>query len=168
MLDKYLVGVLSPSSPGTSPPPSLRTSGGAPAAIPVTKVALQGRGKKLECTLLEKEYAAPDVLRLKFALPHGNATLGLPVGMHLGLSAMVEGKRVMRQYTPVSKGDAKGDVELLVKVGTRWGAAWVVERGRERGREGRWGGGGGGGGVGGGGRGGGGGGGGAVGEVRMG
>ncbi|EWM20573.1 nitrate reductase [Nannochloropsis gaditana] len=76
MLDKYLVGVLSPSSPGTSSPPSLRTSGGAPASIPAAKVALQGKGKKLKCKLLEKEYAAPDVLRLKFALPHGNATLG--------------------------------------------------------------------------------------------
>ena len=53
---------------------------------------------------------------LRFALPDPEQRLGLPVGMHIGLRAVVDGNKVMRQYTPVSDGDEKGHVELLVKV----------------------------------------------------
>jgi nitrate reductase (NAD(P)H) len=119
MLEKYLVGTLeTPSASSLARPVS--PLGGAPG-IPESKtssdgVALRGKGKPIQCRLVLKEYESPDVLRLRFALPSPEQRLGLPVGMHIGLRAMVDGEKVMRQYTPVSDGDEKGHVELLVKV----------------------------------------------------
>ena len=120
MLEQYLVGTLEvPSASSLARPCS--PLGGAPG-IPETKTnteedaALRGKGKPISCRLVLKEYESPDVLRLRFALPDPEQRLGLPVGMHIGLRAVVDGNKVMRQYTPVSNGDEKGYVELLVKV----------------------------------------------------
>lgn len=119
MLEPYLVGTLEvPSASSLARPVS--PLGGAPG-IPEAKtntegVALRGKGKPISCRLVFKEYESPDVLRLRFALPDTEQPLGLPVGMHIGLRAVVDGNKVMRQYTPVSDGDEKGHVELLVKV----------------------------------------------------
>lgn len=38
-------------------------------------------------------------------------------GQHIYLSAKVDGKLVVRPYTPVSSDDDKGYVDLVVKVG---------------------------------------------------
>ncbi len=114
-----MVGTLeTPSASSLARPVS--PMGGAPG-IPESKtsssdVALRGKGKPIQCRLVKKHYESPDVLRLRFALPSCEQRLGLPVGMHIGLRAVVNGEKVMRQYTPVSDGDEKGHVELLIKV----------------------------------------------------
>ncbi|GAA5967839.1 hypothetical protein JCM11641_005782 [Rhodosporidiobolus odoratus] len=66
----------------------------------------------------------------RFALEHEDQPLGLPVGQHVyarlrrkvkkdgakSSEPLVEGELVQRAYTPVSKGGAKGFLDLLIKV----------------------------------------------------
>jgi len=56
------------------------------------------------------------VCRYRFALPGKNDSLGLPIGQHVSLSATIDGKEIVRSYTPVSS-DAvdKGYFDLLIK-----------------------------------------------------
>lgn len=111
MLEEYLVGTLGEATSTIS-----SSEASATAAPKEDAVALQGKGRAIQCKLVFKEYESPDVLRIRFALPQADQPLGLPVGMHIGLRAVINGDSVKRQYTPVSDGDAKGHVELLVKV----------------------------------------------------
>lgn len=130
MLEKYLVGTLeAPSASSLARPLSDASlerrplsSSLSPPGTPEPKldhasdVALRGKGKPIQCRLSTKEYVVNDVLRLVFDFPDPEQRLGLPVGKHIGLRAVINGEKVMRQYTPVSDGEAKGHVELLVKV----------------------------------------------------
>lgn len=51
---------------------------------------------------------------IRFEIPHGK-DLGLPIGRHISVRAEVDGKPVMRAYTPTSRTDQKGYFDLLVK-----------------------------------------------------
>lgn len=53
----------------------------------------------------------------RFALPRPDDVLGLPIGQHISVSAEINGKEVMRSYTPTSSDDDLGHFDLLVKVG---------------------------------------------------
>lgn len=52
----------------------------------------------------------------RFALPHPDDVLGLPIGQHVSVSAEINGKEIMRSYTPTSSDDDLGHFDLLVKV----------------------------------------------------
>lgn len=52
----------------------------------------------------------------RFDLPNPDDVLGLPVGKHLSLKAVVDGKEIYRSYTPVSSDDELGYFDLLIKV----------------------------------------------------
>jgi len=52
----------------------------------------------------------------RFGLPKPNDVLGLPIGQHLSLKTVVDGKDVYRSYTPVSSDDDLGHFDLIVKV----------------------------------------------------
>jgi len=52
----------------------------------------------------------------RFDLPHEDDVLGLPIGQHLSLKAIVDGKEIFRSYTPVSSDDELGYFDLLIKV----------------------------------------------------
>ena len=54
--------------------------------------------------------------RYRFALPHPQDVLGLPIGKHISVSAEINGKDIMRSYTPTSSDDDRGHFDLLVKV----------------------------------------------------
>ena len=54
--------------------------------------------------------------RYRFALPHPNDVLGLPIGQHISVSAEINGKEIMRSYTPTSSDDDLGHFDLLIKV----------------------------------------------------
>ncbi len=58
----------------------------------------------------------PVCSRYRFALPHPNDSLGLPVGQHISVMAEIDGKQVARSYTPTTLDDDKGHFELVVKV----------------------------------------------------
>ena len=66
--------------------------------------------------LSEKIVVSHDTRIFRFKLPSPSMTLGLPTGMHMTLKAKVNGKPVMRAYTPTTDDSTKGHVDLLVKV----------------------------------------------------
>ncbi|KAG5221540.1 NADH-cytochrome b5 reductase [Salix suchowensis] len=54
-------------------------------------------------------------VKLPFALPHPQDVLGLPIGQHISVSAEINGKDIMRSYTPTSSDDDLGHFDLLIK-----------------------------------------------------
>jgi len=52
----------------------------------------------------------------RFDLPHPDDVLGLPIGQHLSVKAIVDDKEIYRSYTPVSSDDELGYFDLLIKV----------------------------------------------------
>lgn len=71
---------------------------------------------KYALPLMRKEVVSPNTARFRFQLPSDEHVLGLPVGNHIYLSARIDGKIVVRPYTPISSDDDKGFVELMIKI----------------------------------------------------
>ena len=64
---------------------------------------------------LEKRVELTHDTRLfRFSLPTKTHVLGLPVGQHLFISSVIEGKKVLRAYTPLDSG--VGYVDFVIKV----------------------------------------------------
>ncbi|KAH9898470.1 NADH-cytochrome b5 reductase [Cubamyces lactineus] len=83
-----------------------------------------GRGKRKpvldpqvwkEFPLKEKITVSHNTAIYRFALPHPDDVLGLPIGQHISVSAEINGKTVMRSYTPTTSNDDLGHFDLLVK-----------------------------------------------------
>lgn len=55
------------------------------------------------------------LIRYRFGLEHPNDSLGLPIGRHISIMAVIDGKQVIRSYTPTTI-DERGYFELIVKV----------------------------------------------------
>lgn len=70
-------------------------------------------------TLIEKDQLSENTAKYRFALPKSYSMLGLPVGQHISVRANVNGKDVLRSYTPTSSDDELGFFELVVKVSER-------------------------------------------------
>ncbi|KAJ7130073.1 ferredoxin reductase-like C-terminal NADP-linked domain-containing protein [Mycena crocata] len=68
-----------------------------------------------EFPLEKKTQISPNTAIYRFSLPRPNDILGLPVGKHISVSAEINGKDVMRSYTPISSDDQKGSFDLLIK-----------------------------------------------------
>ncbi|OAD80513.1 hypothetical protein PHYBLDRAFT_61566 [Phycomyces blakesleeanus NRRL 1555(-)] len=66
-------------------------------------------------TLIEKEQKSPNTYRYRFSLPNKWNVLGIPIGQHIQILAPIDGKEVVRNYTPTSPSDAKGYFDILVK-----------------------------------------------------
>ncbi|KAM0748622.1 ferredoxin reductase-like protein [Meredithblackwellia eburnea MCA 4105] len=64
--------------------------------------------------LIDKIVISPNTAIYRFALPRGKI-LGLPIGQHVSVSAMIGGKLIQRSYTPTSSDDDKGFFDLLIK-----------------------------------------------------
>lgn len=54
--------------------------------------------------------------RYKFALPHKDDKLNLPIGQHISIMANINGKDISRSYTPTSSSDDIGNFVLCIKV----------------------------------------------------
>lgn len=52
----------------------------------------------------------------RFGLPRPNDVLGLPIGQHISISANINGKDVVRLYTPTLTDAEKGYFDLLIKL----------------------------------------------------
>lgn len=65
--------------------------------------------------LVAKHQVSPNVYRFVFGLPDPNTVLGLPIGQHVAIKAVVDGTTVTRSYTPTSNNLDRGRVELVVK-----------------------------------------------------
>jgi cytochrome-b5 reductase len=51
----------------------------------------------------------------RFGLPRPSDVLGLPIGQHIQISATINGKEIVRSYTPTSNDAVKGYFDLLIK-----------------------------------------------------
>jgi len=72
--------------------------------------------QKIPFKLVEKENISHDTRRFRFALQSSKHVLGLPIGQHIYLSAKVDGKLVVRPYTPTTSDDEIGYFDLVVKI----------------------------------------------------
>ncbi|XP_056132535.1 NADH-cytochrome b5 reductase 3 [Lampris incognitus] len=79
-------------------------------------ITLEDPSIKYALRLIDKQIVSHDTRKFRFALPSPEHILGLPIGQHIYLSAKVDGKLVVRPYTPVSSDDDKGYVDLVVKI----------------------------------------------------
>lgn len=79
-------------------------------------ITLEDPEKKYPLKLMRKEIVSHDTRRFRFALPSEKHVLGLPIGQHIYVSAKIDGKIVVRPYTPVSSDDDQGFVEFVIKV----------------------------------------------------
>nr|ATU82295.1 NADH-cytochrome b5 reductase [Macrocybe gigantea] len=85
------------------------------------KVLHTGRSKPLnpkawqEYPLEKKIQVSHNTAIYRFKLPHAQDVLGLPVGQHISIAAEINGKEIVRSYTPISNDDDRGAFDLLIK-----------------------------------------------------
>ena len=129
LLDDYLVGELEEgpkdeaehaepkdeTTPWLTVPPSEMAPPRTSERYAAAPLAISPR-KRLPFTLRERIVVNHDTRIFRFDLQSPNHILGLPPGRHIFVSANVHDHRVVRPYTPISPGDAKGYCDLLVKV----------------------------------------------------
>lgn len=72
--------------------------------------------KWIDFELIEKTEISSDTRLFRFKLQSPEHRLGLPVGYHMFIQAVIDGKMVMRAYTPVSSDDDVGSFTLCIKV----------------------------------------------------
>ncbi|RKP24467.1 hypothetical protein SYNPS1DRAFT_33212 [Syncephalis pseudoplumigaleata] len=65
--------------------------------------------------LVEKRVISHNTALYRFALPSSDDVLGLPIGQHISVQATIDGKDVMRSYTPMSSDDDRGHFDLVIK-----------------------------------------------------
>ncbi|OAQ31672.1 NADH-cytochrome b5 reductase 1 [Linnemannia elongata AG-77] len=65
--------------------------------------------------LVEKVVVSPNTAMYKFALPNEDDVLNLPIGQHISIMANINGKEIMRSYTPTSSSDDLGHFVLCIK-----------------------------------------------------
>ncbi|XP_039266982.2 NADH-cytochrome b5 reductase 3-like [Styela clava] len=80
------------------------------------KITLLDPDVKYPLRLADKEIVSHDTRRFVFTLPSSEHILGLPIGQHIYLSAVINGKLIIRPYTPVTSDKDKGHMDLVVKV----------------------------------------------------
>lgn len=69
-----------------------------------------------EFPLIMKTNLTHNTALYRFGLPGAEDVLGLPIGQHISIRAEIDGKEILRSYTPTSlDSDAQGYFELLVK-----------------------------------------------------
>ncbi|AOW29283.1 NADH-cytochrome b5 reductase 1 [Candida albicans P57072] len=65
--------------------------------------------------LIEKIRVSHNSAIYRFGLPKSTDRLGLPIGQHISIGATIDGKEVVRSYTPISTDDQLGHFDLLIK-----------------------------------------------------
>lgn len=65
--------------------------------------------------LIEKTRVSHNSCVYKFGLPKSTHRLGLPIGQHISILAVIDGKEVVRSYTPISNDEQLGSFDLLIK-----------------------------------------------------
>ncbi|KAK7191999.1 NADH-cytochrome b5 reductase [Paraphaeosphaeria sporulosa] len=68
-----------------------------------------------EFPLKEKTILSHNTAIYRLALPRPTDILGLPIGQHISLAATIDGKEVVRSYTPISSDEDHGYIDLLIK-----------------------------------------------------
>jgi cytochrome-b5 reductase len=65
--------------------------------------------------LVQKEKLSSNVYRFVFQLSSPKDVIGLPIGQHVAIKAMINGSSVSRSYTPTSNNLDLGKLELVIK-----------------------------------------------------
>jgi cytochrome-b5 reductase len=65
--------------------------------------------------LVKKTVISPNTALYRFSLGSPDASLGLDIGRHISVMAHIDGKEVVRSYTPTSSNSDLGYFELLIK-----------------------------------------------------
>ncbi|KAL7420915.1 NADH-cytochrome b5 reductase [Cryptotrichosporon argae] len=65
--------------------------------------------------LVAKDALSHNTALYRFGLPRPTDCLGLPIGQHISVKAEINGKEVIRSYTPTTLDDDKGHFDLVVK-----------------------------------------------------
>ncbi|XP_063679867.1 NADH-cytochrome b5 reductase 1-like [Bolinopsis microptera] len=78
--------------------------------------ATLNKSDKVALTLLAKTIVSHDTRKFRFSLPSSDHILGLPVGSFINVSAILDGKLVVRPYTPITSDDEFGYMDLMIKV----------------------------------------------------
>ncbi|KAK9236448.1 hypothetical protein V1525DRAFT_406864 [Lipomyces kononenkoae] len=68
-----------------------------------------------EFVLMERMKVNYNTAIYRFALPHENDILGVPIGQHLSIAVEIGGKIALKSYTPISSDDSHGYFDLLIK-----------------------------------------------------
>lgn len=68
-----------------------------------------------EFELAEKTVLSHNTAIYKFNLHRPNSILGLPIGQHVSIAATIDGKEIVRSYTPTSSDKDVGSFSLLIK-----------------------------------------------------
>jgi nitrate reductase (NAD(P)H) len=125
MLDEWYIGDLAPASADAPlPPPTPQETQAQRTSLDLARAAAQrwdgpmalDPKKRLPFKLLQRTELNHNTRLLRFALQSPQHVLGLPVGQHVFGSASINGRLVMRAYTPVSVNADKGVFDLLIKV----------------------------------------------------
>ncbi|KAF5377526.1 hypothetical protein D9615_005244 [Tricholomella constricta] len=104
-----------------SSPAVLFTAAVIATTVIYSKVVRNGRAKPLdpaawiEYPLEKKIQVSPNTAIYRFTLPHPQDVLGLPVGRHISVCAEINGKDIVRSYTPISNDEDRGHFDLLIK-----------------------------------------------------
>ncbi|GLT87246.1 hypothetical protein SLE2022_053400 [Rubroshorea leprosula] len=116
MLEDYRIGELITtgsgySSDSSSPNHSVHGASNNAHLAPIKEVIAPTRPvaivprEKIPCKLVAKRSLSHDSRLFRFALPSEDQVLGLPVGKHIFLCAIIDEKLCMRAYTPTSSID---------------------------------------------------------------
>lgn len=93
----------------------------APAALPrvptgPSPITLTDRKVPVPLQLLERHTLTHDTDRFRFSLPSPDHIVGLPTGQHVHLQTVLNGKKLVRVYTPVSSDADKGVLDFVIKL----------------------------------------------------
>ena len=80
------------------------------------QIALGDPQLKYSFELISKEELTHDTRQFRFNLPSEQHILGISIGQHVYLSAMINNELVVRPYSPTSASDQKGYFDLVFKV----------------------------------------------------
>ncbi|WPH04833.1 Hypothetical protein R9X50_00773000 [Acrodontium crateriforme] len=69
----------------------------------------------LELPVQSKEMLSHNTAKYTLSLPKKTDVLGLPIGQHIAVRAVIDGKAVNRSYTPTSSNKDRGRLELVIK-----------------------------------------------------
>lgn len=123
MLEEYFIGQLRPEGADSEVTEDGDSGTDSEASTPSAEadgvgkqlIALNPR-QRIPFRLIQRDVLSSDSLRLRFALQSPKHILGLPIGQHMYFSAQIEGKLVMRAYTPTSSDFDVGYFDLVIKV----------------------------------------------------
>ncbi|TFK30617.1 NADH-cytochrome b5 reductase [Coprinopsis marcescibilis] len=102
-------------------PSVLITAGIVLTTAVYVKLFHTGRTKPLDpanwkdFALVKTTKVSPNTAIYRFKLPHHRDVLGLPIGQHISISAEINGKTIIRNYTPISLDDDRGFFDLIIK-----------------------------------------------------